>query len=74
MEEFRKFRQARSTATRAIRKAKNDWLQKKASEIKEERFGGRKCGRLLWRCSVDADVYSHVGQHDVLPGTKPLHP
>ena len=60
MEDLSKFRQARCTARRAIRKAKNEWFQKKASEIEGERFGGRKCGGLLGRYSMDTEVYSHV--------------
>ena len=49
MVEFRKFRQARSTARRAIRKAKNDWLQKKASVIEGERFWLKK----VWKAIME---------------------
>ena len=61
MEDLSKFQQARSTAKRAIRKAKNDWFQEKAREIEREVWGGR-CGRSLERCSVDAGGYSHVSR------------
>ena len=36
-EDLSKFQQARSTAKRAIRKAKNDWFQEKAREIEREK-------------------------------------
>ncbi len=36
-----RFRQARNDARRAIRKAKNDWFQDKASEVETESFGGK---------------------------------
>ena len=44
-----KFRQARSVARRAIRKAKNDWFQGKAEEVEKERFGGKK----VWKAIRD---------------------
>ena len=46
-EDLSKFRQARSTAKRAIRKAKNDWFQEKAREIERERFGGKKVWKAI---------------------------
>ena len=47
MEDLSKFRQARSTARRAIRKAKNDWFQEKANEIEREKFGGKKVWKAI---------------------------
>ena len=46
-EDLSKFRQARSTARRAIRKAKNDWFQEKDNEIERERFGGKKVWKAI---------------------------
>ena len=46
-EDLSKFRQARSTANSAIRKAKNDWFQEKAREIERERCGGKKVWKAI---------------------------
>ena len=47
MEDLSKFRQARNTAKRANRKAKNDWFQEKAREIEKKRFGGKKAWKAI---------------------------
>ena len=59
MEDLSKFRQARYTARRAIRKAKNDWFQKKASEVEGEWFGGKK----VWKAIREMQC----GCRDLLP-------
>ena len=46
-EDLIKFKQARSAARKAIRKAKNDWFQEKASEVEKERFGGKKVWKAI---------------------------
>ena len=47
MEDLSNFRQAKSTVRRAIRKAKNDWSQEKASEVERERFRGKKVWKAI---------------------------
>ena len=40
--DLRRLREARGTARRAIREAKNTWFLRKAEDINRERFGGKK--------------------------------
>ena len=47
--DLRRFREARSTAGRVIREAKNAWFLRKAEEIERERFGGKK----VWKAIRD---------------------
>ena len=44
---LRRFREARGTARRAIKEAKNTWFLRKAEEIKRERFGGKKVQKAI---------------------------
>ena len=53
-DDLTRFRQARITARRAIRAAKNSWFQEKAEEAEKECFGGKKVWKCIRTCSVDA--------------------
>ena len=41
-EDLSNFKEARCSARRAVRRAKNIWFQEKAEQIERERFGGTK--------------------------------
>ena len=64
MEDLSKFQQARSTAKRAIRKAKNDWFQgdREREVWGEEGVEGHQ-GDAAWTQGV---IYSHVGRQSLM--------
>ena len=43
-----KFRKARGEARRAIRAAKNKWLQDRADVVEQETFGGKQVWNSIW--------------------------